>query len=52
MSYLNQLIEENKLNQIGKLININKTTKEFYYFSVTNDDDGVIQQQESTGKII
>ncbi len=59
MNYLNQLIEENKLNQIGKLMNPNKKQKqkkEFfsYNFSVTTDDDGIQKQEliidEPTGK--
>jgi len=57
MIYLNQLIKENKLNQIGKLINRkNNHYKEFisYYFSVTTDDDGIQKQEllidEPTGK--
>jgi hypothetical protein len=54
MNYLNQLIEENKLNQIGKLINKKNKSKNlffFYYFSVTTDDDGIQKLiDEPTGK--
>ncbi len=34
MNYLNQLIEENKLNQIGKLMNPNKKQKKKNFFLI------------------